>query len=86
MQARLADGGAYELATNEFMASLNDRSHVKAVVMGVYVDSLRIVWYVSFAFAILGFLVAFVLKEVPMRESLETEFGLQEKKTKDELG
>ncbi|KAL3429290.1 multidrug resistance protein Fnx1 [Aspergillus tetrazonus] len=84
LQARLADGGAYELATKEFMASLNDRPHVKAVVMGVYVDSLRIVWYVGLASAILGFLVAFVLKEVPMRESLETEFGLQEKK-KDEL-
>ncbi|KAL4993119.1 MFS general substrate transporter [Aspergillus recurvatus] len=85
LQARLADGGAYELATKEFMTSLNDRPRVKTAVMGVYVDSLRIVWYVGLAFAILGFLVAFVLKEVPMRESLETEFGLQEEKKKDEL-
>ncbi|RAK98718.1 uncharacterized protein BO80DRAFT_495292 [Aspergillus ibericus CBS 121593] len=56
LQARLANGGAYELATKEFITSL------------------RIVWYVALAFALLGFLVAFVLKEVPMREDLETEF------------
>ncbi|KAL4863531.1 major facilitator superfamily domain-containing protein [Aspergillus spectabilis] len=85
LQAWLADGGTYELATKEFMTSLNDQPCVKAGVMGVYVDSLRIVWYVGLAFTILGFLVAFVLEEVPMRESLETEFGLQEKKRKNEL-
>ncbi|PYI03527.1 MFS general substrate transporter [Aspergillus sclerotiicarbonarius CBS 121057] len=85
LQTRLANGGAYELATKEFMTSLDDQPRVKAAVVGVYVDSLRVVWYVALAFAIRGFLVAFVVKEVPMREELETEFGLQEEKKKDEF-
>ncbi|PLB54745.1 multidrug resistance protein Fnx1, partial [Aspergillus steynii IBT 23096] len=83
LQARLANGGAYELATKEFMTSLNDSPRVKTAVVGVYVDSLRIVWYVGLAFAILGFLVAFVVKEVPMREHLETEFGLDKEKKRE---
>ncbi|PWY66032.1 multidrug resistance protein Fnx1, partial [Aspergillus heteromorphus CBS 117.55] len=85
LQARLANGGAYELATKEFMTSLDDRPAVQAAVVGVYVDSLRIVWYVGLAFGLLGFLVAFVVQEVPMREQLDTEFGLQEEKKASDL-
>ena len=76
LRARLANGGAYELATKGFITSLNDQPRVKVAVVSVYVDSLRMVWYVGLAFALLGFLTAFVLEEVPMREQLETEFGV----------
>ncbi|GLA78050.1 hypothetical protein AtubIFM55763_010535 [Aspergillus tubingensis] len=72
----LRNGGAYALASKTFMQSMDSTPGVKAQVLGVYIDSLRLVWQVGIAFGLLAFVVAFVVKEVPMREQLETKFGL----------
>ncbi|KAM7182789.1 hypothetical protein V8F20_012835 [Naviculisporaceae sp. PSN 640] len=34
-------------------------------------------------FALLGFLVALIVKDVPLREELDTEYGLEVKKKKN---
>ncbi|PWY85040.1 hypothetical protein BO70DRAFT_370562 [Aspergillus heteromorphus CBS 117.55] len=76
VRGELRDGGAYALASRTFMWSLDSTPVVKAQALGVYVDSLTLVWQVGIAFGVLKFVVALVVKEVKMREQLEMEFGL----------
>ncbi|KAI1401836.1 putative multidrug resistance protein fnx1 [Hypoxylon fuscum] len=73
----LANGGAYGLASGDFIASFNSDPPLKAQVKGIYVDSLQLCWQVGIGFSLLGFLIALVIKEVPMRTELETEFGME---------
>lgn len=88
----LANGGAYTLAAGGSIYSslgLDDNPGLKAVVRGIYVDSLKLCWQVGLAFALFGFLLTFVAKELSMRTELETEFGMtkeSEKKSDSELG
>jgi predicted phosphoribosyltransferase len=74
LRQTLANGGAYAVASRKFMRSLSQTPALKAQVLGVYVDSLKLVWQVGIAFGLLGFLIALVVKEIPMREQPETEF------------
>ncbi|ROW13947.1 hypothetical protein VPNG_04078 [Cytospora leucostoma] len=76
----LSDGGAYALVSGGSVYSLN--SDQKATVQGIYVDSLKLCWQVGLAFALLGFLIAIIAKEVPMRTELETEYGLMQETEK----
>ncbi|KAM7193989.1 putative MFS-type transporter YusP [Rhypophila sp. PSN 637] len=39
-------------------------------------------WLVAMGFALLGFLVALIVKDVPLREELDTEYGLEVKEKK----
>ncbi|RYP41492.1 hypothetical protein DL767_000997 [Monosporascus sp. MG133] len=80
----LSNGGAYGLASGDFITSLTDQA-VKAQVKDIYVQSLRLCWQVGIGFALLGFLVSFIVKEIHMRTELETQFGLEieDKKPKD---
>ncbi|KAH0548310.1 hypothetical protein GP486_007996 [Trichoglossum hirsutum] len=75
----LARGGAYERASKWFITSFNDRPALKSEVIGVYSDGLKLVWQVGIGFSLLGMLIALFVKEVKMREELDTEFGLEEK-------
>ncbi|KAL9090671.1 MAG: hypothetical protein Q9165_005159 [Trypethelium subeluteriae] len=76
VQQLLINGGAYARASKEFIHSLDPVPAVKAAVISVYTDALRLTWQVGIGFSVLAFLSVFVLKEVPMREHLETDFGL----------
>jgi hypothetical protein len=76
--AELAGGSAYEHATKIFMDTITDPV-TRAQVVGVFVDSLKMAWYVSIGFAGLGFLLVILEKEVPLRKELETKFGIEEK-------
>lgn len=81
VRAALANGGAYTLAAGgliEETLHLDGNPALAAVVKGIYVDSLKLSWQVALAFALLGFLLTFVAKELHMRGELETEFGLTE--------
>jgi len=72
----LVDGGAYAMASKTFMQGLDAIPEIKKQVVSVYVAALRLTWQVGIAFGLLGFLVALVVKEVPMREQLETDYGM----------
>lgn len=72
-------GGAYQLATRAFMRSLNGDPVVKAQVVSVYVDSLKLVWQVCIAFAAIGVPLAFCVKSLKLRDELDTEFGFEKK-------
>lgn len=78
IEARLSSGNAYEYANADFIQSFPEpqRGHV----IDVYTRSLQLIWQVSLAFALVGFLLCFLEKEIMLRTHLETEFGLEEKK------
>lgn len=77
LRDELRDGGAYSLATKDFMQSLGSNSTLQSEVMNVYIDSLKLVWQVAIGFSLLGFVVTFIVKGIPLREKLETNFGIE---------
>lgn len=80
----LVNGRAYEHATVAFIRSY-DGSPLKMDIMRVYVDSLRLIWYVALSFAGIGFLLAFLIKGLPLRDELIANiFGMTEKNERDE--
>ncbi|KAI9055073.1 hypothetical protein LZ554_000038 [Drepanopeziza brunnea f. sp. 'monogermtubi'] len=83
--AQLINGKAYERATAVFIASLG--ADVKPVVVGIYVDALKVVWYASIALAVVGLPICLFVKALDLSSTLETEFGMEEKrKRKMEIG
>lgn len=76
--SQLTQGRAYEHATKAFIDSIGDPQTVTEV-KAVYVDALNFVWYVSMAFAGLGFLLVIVQKEIALRKELDTKFAMEEK-------
>lgn len=76
--AQLSGGRSYESATRAFMDTIAN-SVTKAQVRSVYIDALKLVWYVSVAFAGLGFFLVFLMKEIPLRKELDTQFGIEER-------
>jgi hypothetical protein len=86
----LSNGGAYALAAGGFLypeLGLDGDTDLEATVKSIYVDSLKLCWQVGLGFALLGFLLTFVAKELHMRTELETEFGLDnnESSKKEEM-
>lgn len=75
----LTGGQAYEHATKEFVDSITDPV-VRTQVISVFSDSLKRMWQVGIAFVALGFLVVFIEKEVPLRNELDTEYGIKKEK------
>ncbi|KAI0379538.1 MFS general substrate transporter [Hypomontagnella monticulosa] len=75
IRARIANGQAYSHATSEWVLSLS--SHARQQVIGVFSDSLQLVWIVATAIVGASFLVVFVEKEIKLRNDLETHYGLE---------
>ncbi|RYP28941.1 hypothetical protein DL767_006976 [Monosporascus sp. MG133] len=79
MQDLLSNGGAYSLAAGGAIRSFTEGDPaLAATVESIYVDSLSLSWYVAMGFALLGFILSIVVKEVALREDLVTEFGMKE--------
>ncbi|KAE8163405.1 major facilitator superfamily domain-containing protein [Aspergillus tamarii] len=73
VRGKLAHGGAYSLAGTSFLSQLSEEA---GAVRSIYTDSLRTVWQVGMAFALLGFALVVVEKHIELRTTLETDFGL----------
>ncbi|KAM5344957.1 hypothetical protein ACJ41O_010819 [Fusarium nematophilum] len=86
VRALLVDGGAYEHATQYFLRSLDPYPELKAEVVQTYLNGLKVVWQVSIAFCLLGFLLCFFVRSLTLRDELNTEYGLQEKTGSTEMG
>ncbi|KAJ5158827.1 uncharacterized protein N7500_008478 [Penicillium coprophilum] len=76
VSAQLAGGEAYSHVSSAFIKSLAPQ--VQREVVSVYTDTLKLVWYVSLAFAALGFIITFFEKELTLRTELETEYGIKD--------
>lgn len=70
----LAGGQAYEHATLEFMSSLGPET--KQEVIQLFSSALQMIWWVAAALAGVCFLLTFLEEDIPLREELETEYGL----------
>ncbi|ATY62562.1 Major facilitator superfamily transporter [Cordyceps militaris] len=80
VRAILGRGGAYEFVTFSNPHDRKFSDQVLEQITGVFSDSMRTAWYVGLAFCLLGFLLAWCEKNLKLRETLETEFGLEEEK------
>ena len=78
----LSDGKAYQFASaafsNQFTGATCDQ------VIAVYTASLQRTWQIAVVFAGVSFLVALLEKEVPLRQELDTEFGMENKEKTEE--
>ncbi|KAI1111522.1 major facilitator superfamily domain-containing protein [Nemania sp. NC0429] len=75
----LAEGAAYTFASGPGMQSLP--ATIRAEVIHIYVEAMRIVWLVFVGVSSLGFLVTFLEKHVELRTENTSEFGLVGEKT-----
>ena len=78
VQAATVDGGAYALVDSDFFRSLTGTAREQT--LQVYADALHGIWYAAAAFSVFGFLAVFVEKRIELRTTLDTEFGLEEKR------
>lgn len=77
VRASLTNGQAYEHATKEFVLSF--QGNIREEITGVYSDSLKVVWQVALGIACLGFLLVAVEKELTLRTSVKSDFGMVRK-------
>ena len=82
VREQLRFGGAYEHASRAYVNSL--QGDVQLQVIEVFVASLKLLWEVGSAFAILGFIASFFIQEVELRDRLETNYVYNEGRTKAE--
>ncbi|OQE42351.1 hypothetical protein PENCOP_c004G04887 [Penicillium coprophilum] len=76
LRAKLANGGAYAMASQGLMRTLSNTPTLMAEVLSVYQDSLRWVWWISIPFGGIGLLLCIPIKQLKLTEDLHTEFGL----------
>ncbi|KAI0114678.1 MFS general substrate transporter [Hypoxylon sp. NC0597] len=82
LQSALGSGAALGYTTRQFLMSL--ASDTRDQVVNIFTDAFQITWYISLAFSLLGFILCFGEKQLELRTTLDTEFGLDEKKKGDE--
>lgn len=72
----LAGGRAYESISGTFITGLPQET--RGQVLTAYNNSLRAIWIGAIIFSFAGALGILIEKHIPLRKSLETEFGLDE--------
>lgn len=77
--AQFMAGAAYQDATADFLNSLS--SETRAQVVAVQSIALQRSWQVAIAFGGLGVIATAILKEVPLRKELDSEYGIAEKES-----
>ncbi|KAF1845153.1 major facilitator superfamily MFS_1 [Cucurbitaria berberidis CBS 394.84] len=70
----LKGGSAYQFATGPFIHSLPIVTRTQ--VFTVYLSALKAVWFAAMAFGASGFIAVALEKHVPLRTSLDTQYGL----------
>ncbi|KAI0535048.1 major facilitator superfamily domain-containing protein [Xylaria digitata] len=80
----LADGAAYTFASGQGIEALPKTS--RSEVIYVYVQAMRVVWFVCVGVSSLGFLITFIEKHVELRRDNKTDFGLVDDKTTSATG
>jgi hypothetical protein len=78
VQKSLLNGQAYEHATKAFVEGLG--SGVRDVVIGIYEDGLKTVWFVAIAFAVIGLPIALCVRSLTLSDEYESDFGIESKK------
>lgn len=71
-------GGAYEHASRAYIISLRGPARVE--VIELFRNCLKLLWGVGTAFAVSGVIASFFVKDVVLRESLDTKYGFKNEK------
>ncbi|CAI7566274.1 unnamed protein product [Penicillium bialowiezense] len=77
LREKLANGGAYAMASDGLIRTLKDSPQLMAEVLSVYQDSLRWVWWIAIPFGGIGLLLCIPIRQLVLSKDLNTEFGLQ---------
>ena len=77
VRAQFSGGQAYENASKTVINALQGTTRTQ--VIDVYDEALKRIWEVSTVFAGVAFLAVFFEREIPMRTTVETEYGLKAK-------
>lgn len=72
----LSHGHAYQYGSRDFVNSFPEP--LKSQIVGVYSDSLRVVWFVALGISAIPFLLSFGEEQIKLRKELDTEYGLEE--------
>ncbi|KAI1738082.1 major facilitator superfamily domain-containing protein [Xylaria scruposa] len=75
IQKQLSGGNAYSFANADYIKNFPEPQRDR--VIEVYAQSLKLTWQVSLGFALLGFFLCFLQKEISLRSTIDTEFGLE---------
>ncbi|CZS77003.1 unnamed protein product [Fusarium graminearum] len=73
----LRSGDSYQSATRAFILQFDEEA--QGQLRHVFMLSLRKVYVISVAFGGLAFVLSLLEKEIPLREELDTQYGLEEK-------
>ncbi|PTD12582.1 Efflux pump FUS6 [Fusarium culmorum] len=73
----LRSGDSYQSATRAFILQFDEET--QGQLRHVFMLSLRKVYVISVAFGGLAFVLSLLEKEIPLREELDTQYGLEEK-------
>ncbi|EAW20261.1 putative MFS transporter [Aspergillus fischeri NRRL 181] len=74
----LSGGNAYAHVSNRYISGLPQETRDE--VVGAYLAALKNVWQVCIGFCGLAFLLTLLEKEIPMRTTVQSDYGLKEKK------
>lgn len=77
VRALLGGGDAYAYAAREFIMQFSPATQVE--VTGAYTDALKITWIVATAICAVGVISSLFEVDIPLRASLQTQFGIKEK-------
>ncbi|EPE33786.1 MFS general substrate transporter [Glarea lozoyensis ATCC 20868] len=84
LQDMLKDGQAYSFASEAHHLRNSVDPIVWSQVVDVYSKSLKVIWWLGLGISIFGFFLVGIEKGLPLRNTLETDYGIQdEKKTSD---
>ncbi|KAI0193882.1 MFS general substrate transporter [Astrocystis sublimbata] len=72
---QIAHGQCYAHGTSAWVQSLEEPT--RDIVTGIFSDGLKTVWAVATAIVGVSFFAIFVEKEIKLRDSLETEYGME---------
>lgn len=78
VRGTLGRGNAYSHVSGTYISSLS--AVTRNEVVAVYLDALKVVWYVCLGFSVVGLVVTFFEKEVVMRTTRKPEVDNTETK------
>ncbi|KAK0726902.1 major facilitator superfamily domain-containing protein [Lasiosphaeria miniovina] len=80
VRALIGSGDAYARVSSAFISSLPEP--VQSQVVDAYRETLRLVWIVCLAFSVLALLLVFAEPEIPLKETLVSDYQLEEAEAK----
>ncbi|KAF7539899.1 hypothetical protein G7054_g1751 [Neopestalotiopsis clavispora] len=80
LRSQLAGGQAYSFASQVHDVRGDYSDAVWNEVWGVYIESLRAIWWFGLAISLISFFAVGIEKEIELRKDLDTEYGLDDRK------